>query len=212
MTCDVCGQPGEARLCGCDGLDPICHLAPCDTVCARCESRAQVAESAIPEEAPEPREVVEPCILEVQKGCGTRRSDVKAALAAYRVLGLDKHSKASFAADVLFGHFENVRLVGEAPLDEQDDFRHKTRCWICWPPRPRSASQWCIHPHQLWTLREPHRDQLRLADLAEQILSIEKARTSLLSQVPKWAGEMITRRLANLVAIAYAVSGGEKSA
>jgi hypothetical protein len=207
--CEVCGKPGRARVCGCDGADRICHLADCETVCTKCAIRAKAADAAASPDKPESREVKEPCILKVQEGCSSRKLDGVAALSAYGVLGIQKHSKESLVADVLFGHFENVRLEGEAKLGDQnlDDFRHKSRCWTCWPPQPRMSSQWCVHPRELWTLLEKQPKALTRAQLLAQIDAIEKKKDGLLSAAPAAARDLIGRRLWHLLEIARELNG-----
>ena len=207
-TCEVCGEPGTARVCGCDGVDLVCHRGPCDAVCAKCTMRAQGKAAADAPGKPLPRDVVEPCILEVQSGCKARAADEASALKFYKLLGIDKHSRNSFAADVLIGSFENVRLQGETALDKLDNFRHLTHCWTCWPPRPRCAEQWCVHPRELWKLRDATPGALEIGDIAEQVRAIEKARTSLLAVVPEAAAALVGRRLANLIRIAQSTAQG----
>jgi hypothetical protein len=209
-TCEVCGEPGLARVCGCDGVDLICHLGACHALCAKCTMRAQAKAATDAADKPEPRDVVEPCILEVQTGCRGRAADEAAALRFYKLLGIDKHSRKSFAADVLIGSFENVRLASEAPLgnDKLDNFRHLTHCWTCWTPRPRCADQWCVHPRELWKLREAAPDVLDIGEIADQIGAIEKARTSLMAVVPEAAAAIVARRLNNMIKIAQSAARG----
>jgi hypothetical protein len=143
----------------------------------------------------------------VRKGCPARSADATAALAAYAGLKIERHGKESFAADVLFGHFESIRLEGEAELGSQDldDFRHSSRCWTCWPPRPRMSSQWCVHPRELWNLREKKPEALDLGQLVSQIEALEKAQDALIPIVPEAARELIARRLRQMIEIARAV-------
>ncbi|MCA1826846.1 MAG: hypothetical protein LC689_07890 [Myxococcales bacterium] len=199
-TCEVCGEAGRARVCACDGADLVCHLADCETVCVKCNLRAKALRASQAEKKPESRDPVEPCILKVQEGCQVRKLDAAAALGAYRALGIDRHSKNSFAADVLFGHFENVRLEGEAKLGENDldDFRHKSRCWTCWPPQPRLSSQWCIHPREFWDLLEKQPTALTREQLVAQIEAIGRKKAALLEATPATARELIARRLVDL--------------
>ena len=206
-ACEVCGKPGTARVCGCDGADLICHLADCEAVCVKCAIRARSAQAAASADKPDSREVVQPCILKVQEGCAARKADAASAKKAYQLLGIDRHSKASFVADVLFGHFENARLAGEAKLGEKDldDFRHTSRCWTCWPPQPRLSAQWCIHPRELWKLREPDPKALDLAAIAGQIRALERLQGAVLDAAPETARPLLERRLAQLTEIARAV-------
>lgn len=211
-TCEVCGSPGMARVCAYDGVDLVCHGATCDEVCVKCRTRAASRELAEAEGRPPRRDAVEPCILQVQAGCKTRAEDEAAALQIYRTLGLDKHSRKSFAADVLIGSFENVRLTGEVALgnDKLDNFRHLTHCWTCWPPHPRCAEQWCVHPREVWSLREATPGAIDLAEIARQIRAIEKVKRAVLDAVPKAASEIVGRRLRNLIEIAAAAEEGER--
>ncbi|HUJ27667.1 MAG TPA: hypothetical protein VLW85_16700 [Myxococcales bacterium] len=205
-VCEVCAEPGTARVCGCDGADLICHLGPCTAICTKCAVRAEAKAAA--EAAPKPRDAVEPCILEVRAGCKARAADENAAARVYRLLGIDKHSRKSFVADVLIGSFENARLDGEGPIGERDDFRHLARCWTCSPPRPRCADQWCVHPRELWTLREAAAGALDLDAIAAQIRGIEKVQSRLLELVPAAAAILVERRLRNLIAVAQSAARG----
>ncbi len=211
MTCEVCGEPGMARVCACDGADLVCHTLSCAAVCAKCTMRAQAKAATDAKDKPQARDAVEPCILEVQAGCKARAADEAAALNVYALLGLDRHSRKSFAIDVLIGSFENVRLEGEAPLGEGklDNFRHLTHCWTCWPPKPRCAEQWCIHPLELWKLREARPAALSFEDVVAQIRAIESKQDRLMALVPKAAAALVGRRLANLIRVAQAQAGGK---
>ena len=204
-ACEICGQPGSAVVCACDGVDLICHLENCDTVCAKCRARATGAVAAASKDKPAPRDVAQPCILEVRKECSGRGADVATARKAYQVLGIDRHNRDTFAADVLLGSFEAVRFSGEAEIGDDDNLRHLTRCWTCSPPRPSSAKQWCVHPREIWKLREGKPDAPDIRTVADQIRVLEQMREPLLKAVSTPARGMGQRRLQNMIDIASEV-------